>query len=73
MEDIYSTRTAAMNFLHELCKARAKGNLDMLMAVGAGGGRGGVCLRRGAGTLLQPSARKRQERAAGSIRNGSLF
>lgn len=34
MEDIYSTRTAAMNFLHELCKARAKGNLDMLMAVG---------------------------------------
>lgn len=32
MEDIYSTKTAAMNFLHELCKARAKGNLDMLMA-----------------------------------------
>lgn len=31
MEDIYSTKTAAMNFLHELCKARAKGNLDMLM------------------------------------------
>lgn len=37
MEDIYSTKTAAMNFLHELCKARAKGNLDMLMQV-----RGGV-------------------------------
>ena len=33
MEDIYSTKTAAMNFLHELCKARAKGNLDMLMQV----------------------------------------
>ena len=33
MEDIYSTKTAAMNFVHELCKARAKGNLDMLMQV----------------------------------------
>eukprot|EP00887_Chlorella_sp_A99_P003658 scaffold7.g3658.t1 len=31
IEDIYSTKTAAMNFLHELCKARPKGNLDMLM------------------------------------------
>ncbi len=33
MEDIYSTKTAAMSFVHELCKARAKGSLDMLMAV----------------------------------------
>lgn len=32
MEDIYSTKTAAMSFVHELCKARAKGSLDMLMA-----------------------------------------
>ncbi|PSC72993.1 importin beta-like SAD2 [Micractinium conductrix] len=32
MEDIYSMKTAAMTFLSELCKARAKGNLDMLMA-----------------------------------------
>ncbi|KAL4855989.1 Importin beta-like SAD2 [Chlorella vulgaris] len=32
MEDMYSSKTAAMSFLHELCKARAKGNLDMLMA-----------------------------------------
>ena len=37
MEDIYSTRTAAMSFLHELCKARPKGNLEPLMAVSAGG------------------------------------
>lgn len=31
MEDMYSTKTAAMNFVHELCKARAKHCLDMLM------------------------------------------
>jgi hypothetical protein len=37
MEDIYSAKTAAMTFLHELCKARAKGNLDMLMQVGGVG------------------------------------
>ena len=37
MEDIYSAKTAAMTFLHELCKARAKGNLDMLMQVGGHG------------------------------------
>lgn len=37
MEDIYSTRTAAMSFLHELCKARPKGNLEPLMAVGTRG------------------------------------
>ena len=33
IEDIYSTKTAAMNFVHELCKARAKASLDMLMNV----------------------------------------
>ena len=37
MEDIYSAKTAAMTFLHELCKARAKGTLDMLMPVGGHG------------------------------------
>lgn len=41
MEDIYSTKTAAMSFVHELCKARAKGNLDMLMAVSEALRRGG--------------------------------
>lgn len=41
MEDIYSTKTAAMTFVHELCKARAKGSLDMLMAVSGRRRRGG--------------------------------
>lgn len=51
MEDMYSSKTAAMSFLHELCKARAKGNLDMLMAVSGAGlssnrgrGAGGVVM-----------------------------
>ena len=39
MEDIYSTKTAAMTLCHELCKARQKACLDMLMTVRPGRGR----------------------------------
>uniref|UniRef100_A0A1D2AD30 Importin N-terminal domain-containing protein n=1 Tax=Auxenochlorella protothecoides TaxID=3075 RepID=A0A1D2AD30_AUXPR len=31
IEDLHSTKTAAMNFLLELCKSRPKGNLDALV------------------------------------------
>ncbi|KFM27576.1 Importin-7, partial [Auxenochlorella protothecoides] len=33
IEDLHSTKTAAMNFLLELCKSRPKGNLDALVQV----------------------------------------
>ena len=31
IEDMYSTKTAAMNFVHELCKSRGKNNLSSFM------------------------------------------
>lgn len=31
IEDMYSAKTAAVNFVHELCKQRSKGNLDAFM------------------------------------------
>ena len=31
VEDMYSPKTAAANFIHELGKSRAKGHLPMLM------------------------------------------
>ena len=33
MEEMYNEKTAAVNFLHELCKVRAKGNLDAFMGL----------------------------------------
>ena len=33
MEEMYSEKTAAVNFLHELCKVRTKGNLEAFMAL----------------------------------------
>lgn len=32
MEEMYNTKTAAMNFIHELCSKRPKGNLDDFMS-----------------------------------------
>lgn len=31
LEDMYSPKTAAMNFVHEICKIRAKGILEGFM------------------------------------------
>lgn len=31
MEDLHSAKVAAVNFVHELCKQRTKGNLDSFM------------------------------------------
>ncbi len=31
LEDMYGAKTAAMNFVHEICKTRAKGILDGFM------------------------------------------
>eukprot|EP00884_Botryococcus_braunii_P004058 jgi/Botrbrau1/13653/Bobra.0292s0003.1 len=36
MEEIYNTKTAAINFIHELCSKRPKGNLDNFMSHIAG-------------------------------------
>lgn len=36
MEELYNTKTAAMNFIHEVCDKRAKGNLDNFMSHVAG-------------------------------------
>jgi hypothetical protein len=33
MEEMYNEKTAAVNFLHELCKVRVKGNLDAFMGL----------------------------------------
>ena len=33
MEEMYNTKTAAMNFVHEVCKVRAKGNLADFMTI----------------------------------------
>jgi hypothetical protein len=33
MEEMYNTKTAAMNFIHELCSKRPKGNLDQTMGL----------------------------------------
>ena len=33
MEEMYNEKTAAMNFVHELCKERPKGNLETFMAL----------------------------------------
>lgn len=33
MEEMYNEKTAAMNFVHELCKVRTKGNLEAFMAL----------------------------------------
>ena len=31
MEEMYNSKTAAMNLVHELCKLRPRGNLDTFM------------------------------------------
>ncbi len=31
MEEMYNSKTAAMNLVHELCKLRTRGNLDTFM------------------------------------------
>lgn len=36
MEEMYNEKTAAMNFVHELCKERPKGNLETFMALCVG-------------------------------------
>ncbi|BDA47636.1 Importin-7 [Coccomyxa sp. Obi] len=33
MEEMYNEKTAAMNFVHELCKCRTKGNLEAFMTL----------------------------------------
>ncbi|EIE23737.1 ARM repeat-containing protein [Coccomyxa subellipsoidea C-169] len=33
MEEMYNEKTAAMNFVHELCKTRTKGNLETFMGL----------------------------------------
>ena len=33
IEEIYNEKTAAMNFVHELCKTRTKGNLEAFMTL----------------------------------------
>ena len=33
MEEMYNEKTAAMNFVHELCKERPKGNLETFMTL----------------------------------------
>ena len=36
MEEMYNAKTAAMNFVHEVCKVRAKGNLADFMSICVG-------------------------------------
>ena len=36
MEEMYNAKTAAMNFVHEVCKVRAKGNLADFMNICVG-------------------------------------
>lgn len=33
LEEMYNAKTAAMNFVHEVCKVRAKGNLEDFMNI----------------------------------------
>ncbi len=33
IEEIYNEKTAAMNFVHEICKTRMKGNLEAFMTL----------------------------------------
>jgi hypothetical protein len=33
MEEMYNAKTAAMNFVHEVCKVRVKGNLAEFMDI----------------------------------------
>jgi hypothetical protein len=33
MEEMFNEKTAAMNFVHELCKVRPKGNLEAFMTL----------------------------------------
>ncbi len=36
MEEMYNSKTAAMNLVHELCKLRPRGNLDTFMELCVG-------------------------------------
>ena len=36
MEELYNAKTAAINFVHEVCKVRAKGNLEDFMGICVG-------------------------------------